>query len=209
MSGGASDFIRRQSYTAEIDSFVDLIKKTHDGDKRKKKDIESYIINGGWNVRKNGREVANNAFRCIEKISDSNLTIEVISPTSDWTEWMKTIGDVHGSNGKYAVRFCGELLSFTVKKTKKGYMVAIPEEVIKYKPTFSKMFRQVFRKAAYCKACRVCETNCKNGCIGFTDGKVQINNCSRCHECHKIDSGCLLFHSLRHPQGVQLRNVNS
>jgi phosphoadenosine phosphosulfate reductase len=211
MSGGVSDFFRRQSYTTEIDSFVDSIKGTHDGDKRKKKDIESYILNGGWNARKNGREIANNAFRCIEKNSDGNLTIEVISPTSDWTEWIKTLGDVHESKGKYTVHFEGELIGFSVKKTKNGYMVTVPEEVIKYKPAFSKMLRQVFRKAAYCKACRVCETNCKNGCISFADGKVQINNCSRCRECHAIDSGCLLFHSLRHPQGGgnSMKSLNS
>lgn len=211
MSGGTSDYLRRKSYPAEIDSYIDLIKNTYDGDKRKKSNIESYILNGGWNARKNGRELSNNIFRCIEKITNGMLTIIIAEPDSDWLEWIKTLGDVSGGNGDYSVQFDGEYIHFSVKATKNGYIVSIPEVVLKERPTFGKMFRQVFRKASYCKGCRVCETNCRNGCISFADGKVKINKCIRCHECHAIDSGCLLFHSLRHPQGGgnSMKSLNS
>ncbi|KQC03553.1 MAG: phosphoadenosine phosphosulfate reductase [Methanoculleus sp. SDB] len=200
-SGGTSGYLRRVSYSAEIDSYIDLIKKKHDGDKRKKSNTESYILNGGWNARKNGRELSNNTFRCIEKTTNGILTITITAPESDWLEWMKTLGDLHGENGDYYVQFEGERICFSVKATKNGYIVTIPEAVLKERPRFGKIFRQVFRKASYCKGCRVCETNCRSGCISFVDGKVRINNCIQCHECHAIDSGCLLFHSLRHPQG--------
>lgn len=211
MSGGTSDYLRRQSYTAEIDEYVNSIKNTYDSDNRKDKNTESYILNGGWNARKNGRELASNAFRCVEKSTDDNLAIEVTSPTSDWTEWIKTLGDLNGNNGKCSVQFNSEKIRFSVKFKKNGYIVTISERVLKDKPAFSKIFRQVFRKATYCKACRVCETNCKNGCISFAESKVNISNCIRCHECHLIDSGCLLFHSLRYPQGggKSMKSLNS
>lgn len=211
MSGGTSDYLRRASYPTEIDSYIDSIKNTYDGDKRKKSNTESYILNGGWNARKNGRELSNNTFRCIEKITNGILTIIISDPDSDWLEWINTLGYLQGGNGEYAVQFSGEYIRFSVKTTKNGYIVTIPEAVLKERPAFGKMFRQVFRKASYCKGCRVCGTNCQNGCISFSDSKVKISNCTRCHECHAIDSGCLLFHSLRHPQGggKSMKSLNS
>lgn len=209
MSGGAGDYLRRQSYTVEIDKYVAYIKHSYDNDKHK--NIESYIINGGWNARKNGRELTYNEFRCIEKSINGYLIIQVTNPAQDWKEWFKTIGDLNGNHSDFSVQFKKETIRFFVKEKINGYSVTISEKILKEQPTFSKLFRQVFRKAAYCKACQVCETNCKNGCISFIEGKVKINNCTRCHECHLIDSGCLIFHSLRHPQGggKSMKSLNS
>ena len=211
MSGGTSDYLRRASYPKEIDNYIDLIKNTYGGDKRKRNNIKSYILNGGWNARRNGRELSNNPLRCIEKTTNGILTITITAPNSDWLEWIKTLGDLYGENGDYYVQFGSERIRFSVKTTRNGYIVTIPEAVLKKRPTFRKLFRQVFRKASYCKGCRVCETNCRNGCISFVDGEVKINNCIRCHECHAIDSGCLLFHSLRHPHGggKPMKSLNS
>ena len=211
MSGGASDYLRRVSYPEEIDGYINLIKNTYDGDKRRKNNVESYVINGGWNARKNGRELADNTFRCIEKTTNEILSITVSSPTSNWLEWIKTIGNVYENDGDYIVLFKGEQIRFSVKQTKNGYVVSISEVVIKERPAFGKIFKQVFRKASYCKGCRVCETNCRNGCISFVDSKIKISDCSGCRECHAIDSGCLLFHSLRHPQGggISMKSLNS
>lgn len=211
MSGGTSDYLRRTNYPAEVDSYIDSIKNTYDSDKRKKSNIKSYILNGGWNARKNGRELSNNTFRCIEKVTNGVLTITINNPDSDWLEWIKTLGDLCGGNGDYSIRLDGENIQFFVKAKKNGYVVTIPEVVLKERPAFGKMFRQVFRKASYCKGCLVCETNCRNGRISFADGKVKINNCTQCHECHAIDSGCLLFHSRRHPQGGgnSMKSLNS
>ena len=211
MSSGTSNYLRYQSYPNEIDSYINLIKKTYGGDKRKKNNIESYIVNGGWNARKNGRELSNNIFRCIEKTTNDNFVISITAPNSDWIEWIKTLGDLNGGNSKHSVQFEGECIYFSVKYLKNGYIITIPETILKEKPTFGKIFKQVFRKASYCKGCQVCETNCKNGCISFANRKIIINNCIRCHECHSIDSGCLVFHSLRHPQGGgnSMKSLNS
>lgn len=211
MSGGSSDYLRRTSYPAELDNYVEHIKNTYNGDKRKKSNTESYVINGGWNARKNGRDLSNNSFRYIEKTTNGVTTITITDPDSDWVEWFKTLGDLHGDDGNYSAQFEGEYIQFSVKNTKNGYIVTIPEVVMKDRPAFGKIFRQVFRKASYCKSCQVCETNCRNGCISFVDGKIKITNCTRCRECHAIDSGCLLFHSLRHPQGGgnSMKSLNS
>ena len=211
MSGGAGDFFRRSSYTTEVDTFVQQIKDSYDCDKRKKSNAESYILNGGWNARKNGRELSNNTSRFLEKTTNGNFTMTVTNPDSNWMEWIKTLGYVSGDNGKYTILFGDKHIRFTIKSSKNGYVVGIAESVMKDQPVFSKIFRQVFKKAAHCRACKVCETNCKNGCISFTGNRIKISNCIRCHECHSIDSGCLLFHSLRHPQGggTPMKSLNS
>lgn len=194
MSGGTSDYIRRQNYTNEIDKYIDTIKHKYAGDK---KNTQTFITNGGWSARKNGRELTDNEFRCIERYENGFLCIDIKNPSSDWREWIKTIGE--------------ENVDFSITQKKDGYTVKVSETLQKTNPLLSRLFRQVFRKAAYCSGCRVCETNCKNGCITFENNNVKIKNCVRCHECHAIDSGCLLFHSLRHPQGggKTMKSLNS
>ena len=209
MSGGLSDYMRRQSYTHEVDKYIAMIRDSYASSSVKA--AESYISNGGWNARKNGRELLDKPFRCIEKSEKGNLVIDVIDPTSDWKEWVKTIGDLRREDDGFSIEYEGVVFHFRVKEKAKGYSVSISESDLKKKPTFGKYFRQVFRKASYCIGCQVCATNCRRGCIKFNDGKVHIENCIRCHQCHEIDSGCLLFHSTRHPQGggKGMKSLNS
>jgi phosphoadenosine phosphosulfate reductase len=136
MTGGTSDFLRRRSYQAEIDRYVEFIKDSYDVDKSKKNNIKSYILNGGWNARNNGRDLSNNVFRCIEKNTKDILKITVTRPASDWMEWMKTLGDLRGENGDYSVHFNGESILFSVKATSNGYIVNIPKIVLKERPAF-------------------------------------------------------------------------
>ena len=63
MSGGASDFFRRTSYTKEIDAYVDHIKRSYNS--KDIKQVNSYLMNGGWNARNNGRDLVDNPFRCV------------------------------------------------------------------------------------------------------------------------------------------------
>lgn len=209
MGGGSSDYFRHCSYIQEVDQYVNWIADSYNS-KDKEKRI-SYVTNGGWNARKNGRDLADNPFRCIESTRGDCITISVVSPSSDWREWIKTIGDILETPHGYTIMFDERSYEFTVSENAKGYLVSLPARYAKESPKFVKLFRQVFRKASYCSACRVCETNCRNGCIKFNNEKVHIENCIHCHQCHMIDSGCLLFHSLRHPQGggKSMKSLNS
>jgi len=209
MSGGLSDYVRRQCYMGEVDEYIDIIEDTYDSTPNKS--VESYITNGGWNARKNGRELRDNPFRCIERFHQGYLIIDIKDPTSNWREWIKTLGVITEDGERFTVEFKGIDYPFSIKKRADGFTVMLLEKYIKEQPTFGKLFRQVFRKASYCVGCRVCETNCPHGCISFNNGKVTIENCVQCHQCHDIDSGCLLFHSTRHPQGggKGMKSLNS
>ena len=199
MGGGASDYFRRNAYADKIDEYVGYIKESYLSSDPKK--VNSYITNGGWCARNNGRDLRENKFRCVESTAKGFITITVTTPNEDWKEWIKTLGMLTETVEGYTVRYEGAEIPFKITDTENGYIVSLPARYSVEKPKFSRLFKQVFRKAAYCSACRVCETNCRNGCIKFTNGKLSITNCLHCGQCHMIESGCLLFHSLRHPQG--------
>lgn len=209
MGGGSSDFFRRNAYTQAVDDYVKYIKESYSSTDPKKTD--SYIRNGGWGARNNGRDLKDNKFRCIENKSNGSITITVIDPTTDWKEWIKTLGTLIETECGYSVLYEGTEIAFNLELTSTGYIVYLPERVAIDNPKFSRLFKQVFRKATYCSVCKVCETNCRNGSIKFVDGKLSITNCLHCYQCHMIESGCLLFHSLRHPQGggKGMKSLNS
>jgi len=174
---------------------VQIIKDTNEWDKSNKIDAETYITNGGWNNRRSGRGISGNILRYKEIIENGVVSIELISPLSDWNEWIKTIDD--------------RGIKYTVKKTQKGWLIQISESAMKESPAFGKIFRQAFRKTAYCLNCKVCETNCKNGRISFETGKVKISDCLHCLECHDLPGGCLIYDSLKMPQGEKkMKTIN-
>lgn len=184
MGGGKSGYIEYENYTDHVSGYFEMIKHANG---RRNVNVDEYVKNFGWSARKNGRDLANNPNHCSERIENGYLTIEVDNATSDWREWIKTI-DIDKN-------------SYTIQGTKTGYVARLREEVIKQNPLLGRLFRQVFHKAACCKGCKVCEANCLNGALQFAGDKVHISGCVRCQKCHAIDSGCLLYHSLRHPQG--------
>ena len=210
MSGNLSNYVRRSAYKKELDAYASLIGESY-ADATEDK-VKSYLSNGGWNARKNGRELACKNMNCIEKTIGDSLFIEIKHPMSDWREWIKTVGNIEKSKENcYKINVQDKTYFFYVQEQDDGYTVTIENAILKQEPTFGKYFKQAFRKAASCIACQVCETNCPHGCIKFLDGKVTINGCIQCHQCHKIDSGCLLFHSTRQPQGggKGMKSLNS
>lgn len=198
MRGWKGDYFQNAAYPNEIGKYISLIKQMNVRDANNEKALNSYVSNGGWNARKNGRDLIDNPFRCIESVVGDHIYITVIKPSTDWKEWIKTIGNLNKTEDGYTISYKDKEYSFSVNDNENGYVVlfASQPKITKGSRHFVKLFRQVFRRAAYCGNCRVCETNCQNGCISFV-GKLRITGCIQCGQCHEIDSGCLLFHSRR------------
>lgn len=186
MGGGKGDYFQYCSYREEIDKYINIIKETNAKDSGKPDALNSYLTHGGWNARKNGRDLTMSAQHYYEETKDGLLLIKVIDPSTDWTEWIKTLGELD--------------FEFEVQNTINGYTVTVDDAVFGTNATLKRRFKQVFKKAAYCKQCRVCEMNCKNGCISFVNG-LKITNCRHCGQCHELDSGCLVYNSLKIPMG--------
>jgi phosphoadenosine phosphosulfate reductase len=195
MGGGKSAYVELKNYPDEVKLYFDKIKKSNG---RKTISGEDYISKGGWNARKNGRDIANNPMHYFEKTNKDEIVIEAEYPSSSLAEWAKTLRE-------------DEKAQVTMQETDKGFVITYPESLQKSNPLLSRLVRQVARKAAYCKGCKVCQANCPNECISFENGAVKIDGCLHCKECHQIDSGCLLYHSLRHPQGggIIMKSLNT
>jgi len=205
MGGSKADYFQYNNYKLEIDSFAQII---FDSNGRKHVSDKEYISNGGWNARKNGANIKDNNINYKERIENNKLIIEVINPKNDWKEWIKTLGDIQNEEDYFIIRAPEITTRFRYLERKDGYEVQLPMEAIKRSPVFGKYFRQVFRKTAYCIECRTCEVNCKNNCISFENG-LKITNCIKCRECHTIQVGCLVYHSLRMPKGDgRMKSIN-
>jgi phosphoadenosine phosphosulfate reductase len=190
MSVKKSDYVKHEVYTNETEFYIDLIKEFNG----RNFGADSYITEGGWVSRRSGRDLIDNIMNYSETVKNGTLTITVTSPKSDWREWFKTLGGF------------GDI-PYTVKKQANGYTVQLPETYIKENPTFGKLFKQVFRKSAYCVKCGVCETNCSLGHLKF-DGGLKITDCEHCLKCHDIEDGCLAYNSLRIPKEEKSMSIN-
>jgi phosphoadenosine phosphosulfate reductase len=191
MGGGKSDCIRNLSYNTEIKEFTEIIKTMVN--ENSIIDFESYIANSGWEARSSGRDLINNPTKYKEEINGDKLQIIITHPTTDWHEWIKTIGEIP--------------FDYKVEENKDGYSVFIP--LIVDKTTDAKLFKQVFRKAAYCVGCRVCEANCRHRCISFEKG-LYITNCIKCGQCHTMPYGCYVADCLKKPlEEKRMKSLNT
>lgn len=186
MGGGRGDYLQYKCYPDEVSKYLDLIMLMNARDKDDISAQKTYISNGGWNARKNGRDLSISESHYKEEVIKDKLVITVINPSTNWQEWINTVGTVP--------------FSFDYKELKNGYQIICDEAVIKKYPKEIKRFKQVFHKAAYCVGCKVCETNCRKGCISFING-LSITGCTHCGQCHEIDDGCLVYHSLKTSNG--------
>jgi phosphoadenosine phosphosulfate reductase len=194
MSGGLSEYMRHAIYPDAVTQYFGLIRDTSDKpftDSR----FHDFMNRGAWKSRADGRFVEGTTKKYHEETRGGKTIITVTNPSSDWHEWIKTLDwDIPK----------------TINKTRDGYVITVSETSLKSNPSMAKIFRQVFRKAAYCDSCTVCSANCRNGCISFGSGSVKIDDCRHCLDCHNLSGGCLLYDSLKIPNGgVKMRAINS
>lgn len=190
MTTGRANFFRRAAYSNALEKFLDYI-----SDNVVDANIDSYIKNGGWVNRRNGRDLKNPVTNYREEISDDYLLIVVTNPKSDWREWIKTLGE--------------PAFLYEVSEPDKKTVVAKVKAAYDRTPAM-KIFKSVFRKAATCVGCGVCEANCRHGAISFTDGlHIDERKCVHCLQCHAIELGCLVFDSGKLPgEGVNSKLKN-
>ncbi len=195
MSGGYSDFIRRYNYRDEIDSYINIIKEKNNWDNYSDDKLHSYITSGGWENRRSGRGIVDNSLKYRENKVNGTITIDIINPSSDWREWIKTADT--------------SVIPYSVEEIEHGTRFTLSEKDVKVHPSSGKYIRQSLKKAAYCLGCKVCETNCRGGHIHFENGRVTITDCVHCYECHNIPAGCHAYNSLKIPQEEKkMKTVN-
>lgn len=212
MSSGKHEYMKMQCYPEKVTSFLNLIKDKSNRqfvDKAKEKE---FIENGGWKVRNNGRDLKVPISR-YEEVNKGTVLHILVGKNDIWKEWMKTLGELStNDNIKY------KLICAPDRKNENIYefevfdigtqleFVTLGKPRTKQDIRFLSLFRSVLKKSAYCVKCRECEANCSNGCITMFP-EFKIIDCNHCYKCHNIDSGCLLYNSIKILKGVE-RNMS-
>lgn len=190
MSRGRNNHWRQFVYPETFGAYMDVVNSYYG------KQDKTFYNKVCWGNRRNARffpHVKNN-YSCVSE--NGVLQINVINPVSDWQEWFKTIGEPVKTDRGWSVRYGGNVYEFTIQTTTDGYTVKTisPVKI----GAFSKRFKNVFRKAAYCVGCQACEADCVRGNLKFIEGKPKISgDCSDCSACHDIEKGCLRYNSLK------------
>lgn len=208
MSSGKHEYMKMQCYPDKVTSFLNLIKDKSNrqfADKTKEKE---FIENGGWKVRNNGRDLKVPISR-YEEVNKGTVLHILVGKNSIWKEWMKTLGELStNDNTKYKLICAPDKKNENIYEFEVFDIGAQLEFVILGKPRtkqdirFLSLFRSVLKKSAYCVKCRECEANCSNGCITMFP-EFKITDCNHCYKCHNIDSGCLLYNSIKILKGVE------
>ncbi|MDY6330103.1 MAG: phosphoadenosine phosphosulfate reductase family protein [Fibrobacter sp.] len=207
---GRDEFERNVHYKENSEILIQSIVKSYGKNLGSEEKINEFLGNGGWKARKNGRDL--DIPLNYEEISlpDKNFdSIKIDSPTTDWNEWIKTIGVVQNNESPYKINFRNKILEFEVLQEETSVEVRYNKELAKSEPEFVKLLKNVFRKTACCIGCHECEADCRHGCISMKQGRVSISeNCKHCSECHKVDKGCLVYKSLEQPKGGLIMVAN-
>lgn len=197
-----NEYTARECYPNEFNNLIDKIEACYSDRFTEKSKLNEFMENGGWKARKNGQDL--NIPMRYEEISD-NKTITLILPhqLTPWKEWIKTIGILQNEQSPYKLIHKGELFEFEITETDNDLRVSIDARIARKNPTFIKLFKNVFRKSANCIRCRVCEADCPFGHLHMENDMLQIDDsCVHCSQCHKVESGCLVYKSLEKPKAL-------
>ncbi len=198
-----NDYMSHICYPDEVEKFSKIIYNLYESSFSNITALNEFINNGGWKARKNGRDISID-MGYFEKISEKDIVLRIEKPKTDWKIWIKTIGILLNDTSPYKILFQNQQYYFEIKEflNGNGYEVIIDSNLSKKNPLFVKLLKSVFRKSACCITCRECEVDCHNGNIHMKNGIVTIDdNCIHCFQCHKVDTGCLIYKSLHLPKG--------
>ena len=204
MSGGRHEYIKMQNYHDEMMQYLSIIKNTSSKQFDTEREMDRFIDEGGWNARRSGRELNIGQTLVHEENTDTHLILHVNTTNNDWKDWIKTIGDFSQiSPTEYLISSKNATYQFSVtSEAENTIKVTLPlSKSGQSEIYFVSLFKSVFRKAAYCVRCGVCETECKYGFINLKDNSKVIvdSNCKKCLQCHKINYGCLRYTSIKLP----------
>jgi phosphoadenosine phosphosulfate reductase len=203
-------FFKEQCYGEQTEGslstkiFNDVILETTAKELPTPEAVKEFMDIAGWKARRSGRELSIAKTLCTDNFEKGILTITLLKQSTDWQQWIKTVGDVtYLSNGDVEIIYEGKpyIVSHTKIQGKEVFTVPIGTNT-KRDIYFMSALKTIFRKSAYCIGCGVCQANCPNGYITFLNGNVEIDDkCIKCKKCHEIDYGCLLANSMRLPKG--------
>ena len=198
-STGKHEYVKRMSYTKEVDSYLEKIIQTSGKTNYTDEDMREFIDKGFWRTRRSGRELNFGQDKFEVKTENGHPVIDVFVPRLNWTTWAKTIGDVSMSNeNHYSILFAERLYSIDIILSPEKMSFVLSDCFnTKDDIKFQSLFRSVIIKSLYCVHCGACEAECKSGCIHMDNGITINDNCTHCYKCHDVLGHCLRYNSIR------------
>ena len=210
LAGYKNMWFKEQSYShAQDENFTtmlynNIIKETSSKSFSSRDEEEEYVNIAGWKARRSGRELNFFKDQMFDVENNGILKVTIISPKTDWHEWMKTVGkyslvdDTH-----FNIEWDGIIYPVTITQHEETLEFDLRVGNTKSEIQLKKSFKIALRKSAYCIGCQVCEANCPHGFIRMRNGSVSIDDrCYKCKKCHDIDYGCLLANSIKVPKKI-------
>jgi len=204
MSSGKHEFIKAINYPEKMNAFMSMIRNKYNRKFDSSQKENDFLFNGGWKMRNNGRDLKHGN-EIYDEIINDNLIIIHIENNKNWKIWMKTLGDLSFiDKNKYRISAGNNEYFFSVEEELNRLKIILYcEAKTKEDVLFISAFKIVFKKTAYCINCGACEANCSKGCIDMSDGLNINDKCSKCKKCHNVDSGCLVYNSVKILKGME------
>lgn len=203
-------YFKEQSYSEGVDghrtttTFNNIILETTSKELSSPGAIKEFMDIAGWKARRSGKELSSAKNYMTDSFEKGILTIRLTKKQTDWRQWIKTLGEITFlENGNVEVIYSDKVYHIEIAETDTDLSVVSYIGSNSRKDIFfMASLKTVFRKAAYCIGCRVCEANCPYGFISMKNGHVTIDDrCIKCQKCHDVFHGCLVANSMRLPKG--------
>ena len=202
------DCVTNYHYPAETAPYIEVVRSSANKNFTDEEDCKRYFADRGWQARGSGKVLSLGENK-IEIIRDADLyTFTISNANYSWRKWLPVLGDfVEVAANKFSLQYEGQSIIFNVDtQTDKEIISLRMPEHDKKKIKFLSLLKGILNKAAYCKNCRDCVTECPHGALTITADDVQVKNCRHCYRCLDKPRSCLAAWSLEIRGGENLQS---
>ena len=166
------------------------------------KDVDTFIKTRRWHISALGSPEIQNLERVLISSANHNTKITLLSPASDFFEWMKVLGSYSIGYGKNSfngsLRIGKDIIPFEGKKNQSKLEISFSTE----NKSFINNIIRIAHKAAYCVNCEVCEVQCPTGALQILPNLSIGSQCVHCLKClNWHEKGCIAADCLRKISG--------
>lgn len=203
MSTGKHEYIKSQCYSEGVNRLVSIIKDTSIKKEFSSAEMNDFINQGYWRLRKSGKELVLGKDKHIVEVHNGIPRIYVKKVNDRWKEWAKTIGTlVERNQEEYNIEFMEKLYVINFSQFESMTLITFTNcNGSKNDIKFMSLFKSIIIKSLYCINCGYCVAECPYGCIDMSDGIKISENCRHCHKCHDIYEHCIRYNSIRNKIG--------
>lgn len=167
--------------------------------------MKEFMNIGVWKSRHNGSKLSSPHNIYSEEKVGNNIVIRLDLISTDWGEWLKTVGELRFITNDKVEICCNDkvyvLEYFYDNDNHKHTFMLHNIENTQKDIYFVSWIKSILKKSAYCIKCRVCEANCPNGFIHMENDLFFIDNkCIKCKKCYRVNDACLVAASQRLPK---------